>query len=77
MNLASLNGATNFANNLYTYKRNDCLSSPDVKNAFHGLHKDFVVVSIDKATWNIALVCKIFYASAIAKELRLNNNSST
>ena len=32
---------------------------------------------IDKATGNIALVCKRFYASVITRELGLNNNSST
>ena len=55
----------------------DCLSSPDVKNALHNIHNDFVVVPIDKATGNIALVCKRFYASVITRELGLNNNSST
>ena len=55
----------------------DCLSSPDVKNALDNIHKDFVVVPIDKATGNIALVCKRFYASVITRELGLNNNSST
>ena len=39
----------------------DCLSSPDEKKALDDIHKDFVV-PIDKATGNIALVCKIFYA---------------
>ena len=33
----------------------DCLSSPDVKNASDNIHKDFVVVPIDKATDNIDL----------------------
>ena len=55
----------------------DCLSSPDVKNALDNIHKDFVVVPIDKATGNIALVCKRFYASVITRELGLNSNSST
>lgn len=37
---------------------------------------DFVVVPVDKASKNIALVCKIFYASVIAKVLGLYNKSS-
>ena len=45
----------------------DCLSSPDVKNALDNLHKDFIVVPIDKATGNIALICKIFDASVITR----------
>ena len=30
----------------------------DVKNALDNIYKDFVVVLIDEATSNIALVCK-------------------
>ena len=62
---------------LYSNKHMDCLSSPDVKNALDNIHKDFAFVSIDKATGNIALVCKRFYASVITRELGLKNNSST
>ena len=40
----------------------DYLLSPDVKNALDNIHKDLVVVSIDKATGNIALVYQRFYA---------------
>ena len=47
------------------------------KNALDNILKDFVVVPVDKATGNIALACKRFYASAITRELGLNNNSST
>ena len=66
---------TLFANNLYTYKHTSCLSFPDVKNLLHNILKDFVVSLLDKATRNIALFCKRFYASAIAKKLRLYNDS--
>ena len=47
---------------LYANKHLDCLSSPDVKNILDNIHKDFVVVTIDKATGNIALACKRFCA---------------
>ena len=50
----------------------DCLSSPDVKNALYNIQKDFVVVLIDKATGNIALISERFYASVITRELGLN-----
>ena len=66
---------SNLINKLCVNKDRDCLSSPDVKNALDNIHKDFVVV--DKATGNIALVCKRFFASVITRELGLNNNSST
>ena len=68
---------SHLANNLYTNKHRDHLSSPDVKNALDNIHKGFVVVPIDKATGNIPLNCKRFYASVITRELGLNNNSST
>ena len=48
-------------NKLYTNKHRDCLSSPDVINALDNIQKDFVVVPIDKASGNIALVCKRFF----------------
>ena len=67
---------SHLTNKLCTIKHVDCLSSPDVKNALDNIHKDFVVAPIDKATGNIALVCKRFYASVISRELGLNNNSS-
>ena len=68
---------SHLTNKLYTNKHMDYLSSPDVKNALDNIHKDFVVVPIDKATGNIALVCKRFYASVITREMGLNNNSPT
>ena len=68
---------SHFTNKLYTNQYMHCLSSPDVKHALDNMHKDFAVAPIDKATGNIALVCKRFYASVITRELGLNNNSST
>ena len=58
-------------NKLHTNKHRGCLSSPS--HALNNIHEDFVVVPIDKATSNIALVCKRFYASVITRELGLNN----
>ena len=49
---------------------------PNIKAALDDIHKDYVVVPIDKATGNIAVVCKRFYATVIAKELGLINNVS-
>ena len=48
-------------NILYTKKHRDCLSSPDVKVALGNIQKNFVVVPVDKATGNIALVSKRYY----------------
>ena len=60
---------SHLTNKLYTNEHRDCLSSPDVKNALDNMHKDSVVVPIDKATGNITLVCKRFYVSVITREL--------
>ena len=64
-------------NKLYTNKGKDYVSSPNNINALDNIHKDFVVVPIDKSTGNVALVCKRFYASVVTRELGLNKNSST
>ena len=56
---------------MYIHKHTDCLSSLDVKNRLYNIYKDFLIALIDKATGNNALVCKRFYASVIAEELRL------
>lgn len=62
---------------LHNYKCENSLGSPDVKKALELVHSKFVVVPVDKATGNIALICKRFYASVIAKELGLGINNST
>ena len=62
------------ANNLHRYKHTYCLLSPDLKTVLNKIHKDFVVNATNKATKNIALVCRKFCGSVIAKELGLNNN---
>ena len=38
----------------------ECLSSPDVKNALDNIHKDFVVVSINKRLVILLLFVKYF-----------------
>ena len=68
---------SHLTNKLYTNKHKDCLSSQDVINVLDNIDKDFVAVPIDKATSNIALVGKRFYASVITREFGLNHNSST
>ena len=56
---------SHLTNKLYRNKHRDCLSSPYVKNGLDNIHNDFVLVPTDKATGNIVLVCKRFYASVI------------
>ena len=64
-------------NTLHTYHNNDSLNSHSVKNALKNIHNKFVVVPIDKATGNIALICKRFYASVIVKQLGMGPNNFT
>ena len=57
---------SHLTNKLYTNKHRDCLSSPDVKNALDNIHKDFVVVPIDKATGNITTTTPVAYLQIIS-----------
>ena len=68
---------THLENNLHKYKHTDCLWSQYVKNALNDIHKNFVLVPLDKATWSIVLICNRFHASIIAKELGFNINLFT
>ena len=52
-------------------------SSPTVRTALNQIHKNFVVLQIDKVANNVALLCKHFYVSVITKELGLGNNDKT
>ena len=54
-----------------TLKDLDCL------NALEQLHSDYMITPIDKATGNVAIICKRFYAMVLFKELgigELNTN---
>lgn len=48
---------THLANNLSNNEHKDFASSLDLKYASHNMHKNFIVVPIDKTIRNIALVC--------------------
>ena len=61
---------------LITNKYYNSILSPHVKIELDKIHNDFVVVPIDKATGNIALICKRFYAYVIVKELGLMNSNA-
>ena len=47
-------------------------SKQEVKNTLFSFKEDFVIVLIDKATNNVAFICKHFYALTIIKELNLD-----
>lgn len=58
---------------LYTCR--NWLSSPDLKTALNDIHKNFLVIPIDKVTDNTAVVCKRFYTYVTGKELEVSNHS--
>ena len=52
------------------------LQDPDVRAYLDELHQKFVVVPIDKAANNVAIICKRFYLSSILQELGVPGNTS-
>ena len=53
------------------------LKDPEAKAYLDNLHSKFVVVPIDKASNNVAIVCKRFYITSILDELGIPGNSSS
>ena len=54
------------------------LKRPDVVEYLTQLHKNYVLVPIDKAGNNIAIVCKIYYVEVILKEIgQIGTGNST
>ena len=51
------------------------LKNNDVKQSLSELHDKFILTPIDKATNNIAIICKRFYILTLLKELGLQNDS--
>ena len=50
------------------------LKDPDVKEYLAELHSKFVLVPIDKASNNIAIICKRFYINKLLSEVGLSGN---
>ena len=56
----------------YVKEVNEVLRSNECLQSLEELHNQFVIVPIDKASGNIAFVCKRFYAQVLVKELGLD-----
>ena len=52
---------------------NDVFRQPDVKKYIEHLHNRFVIVPVDKASNNFAIICKKFYLEVLMKELGIAN----
>ena len=48
------------------------LKDCNAKNELNKLHQDFIVVPIDKASSNVAFICKRHYADVILDELKFS-----
>lgn len=56
-------------------QRSPLLKQSCIKNCLRDLHSKYVITPIDKASNNVALICKRFYAQILIEELGLNNSS--
>ena len=53
------------------YKYNNVLSKPVVIGELAKLHSDFVFVPVDKASNNVAIICKTYYLEVMTKEIEI------
>ena len=58
---------------LKPYNYNIILSKDNVKLCLDKLHEDFVIIPVDKASCNIAFICKRYYMDIISKEITQSN----
>ena len=54
----------------------ETLRDVDCRKYLSELHSQYVIAPIDKATGNVALICKRFYADVLVKELGLKGDKS-
>ena len=52
------------------------LNKPDVRDTFHKLHSNHVLIPADKAANNMIVVCKKYYIDTLVKELGINSSNS-
>ena len=68
------NKIANLKRKMKPQKTNPVLKQPEIINCLNELHKKFVLVPIDKAANNIAVICKKHYVEVILKEIGLSGN---
>ena len=56
---------------------NDIFKQPEVIKFIDKLHSRFVIVPVDKASNNFAVICKKFYLEVLMKELGISNGKIT
>ena len=58
-------------------RTNAALQNPDVISALEELHSEYVIVPIDKASKNVAIICKRYYIIAILDELGFSETENS
>ena len=56
---------------------NPVLKQPEVEQYLEEIHKKFVLVPIDKAANNVAIICKRYYVEVILKEIGMMDSQSS
>lgn len=57
-------------------RTNPVLKQPEVMNYLNSFHEKFVMTPIDKASSNVAVICKRYYAEVVLKEIGILGNGS-
>ena len=65
-----------FSKNINIHMVNAGLNDTSVSNSLKLLQDKFVITPIDKATGNIAIICKRHYANVLVKELQFDNTET-
>ena len=65
------------SSNFQHHRINPGINNENVLKSLKDLHEKYVITHIDKATGNIAIICKRHYASVLVQELNYQNKKTT
>ena len=68
---------TSLKRKIMPQKTNPILKQPDIVQYLQNFHKKYVLVPIDKAANNVAIICKRHYVEVILKEIRVSPENNT
>ena len=63
-------------NKIKKQRTNPVLKQPEVIDYLNTFHKKFVMTPIDKASSNVSVICKRYYAEVVLKEIGILGNGS-
>ena len=61
----------------YDLRSNDVFRQDEVKQYLNDFHNSFIIVPVDKASNNFAIICKKFYLEVLMKEMGVTAKSIT